>query len=365
MEKEVLSESKNLHFSLNKKLFYFFIVVFVLIILFLITSSFANIIKQNIYKQIPVCGDGSFPGTCSLTKPFYCNEEGVLVNDAGTCGCPDGFQGDNGFCVSVYEVTPKKINLRYSLGGKENFIEYTVYEDFNNYLYSLKQSISYSENEDSSRADFKLNKINEELQREFLMPLVIYIQNLDLSKDDQARVAISMVQNIPFGESNRTFIFSGQEIPYSRFPYQVLYDYEGVCGEKTELLSFLLRELGYGVSFFYYPDENHEALGIKCPIEKSFSSTGYCFVETTGPSIISDNEIIYSDIGKLESAPELYFLSEGLTFGESGFREIRDARRLGRIRNAVSNRGWLGPIMKNTFLRLKDKYGLVDEYYSG
>ncbi len=365
MRDSVLYNDNSFHFSMNKKLFYFFIFILLGIIFILLGTSFSNIIKHNISSKIVICGDGSFTGTCSLTKPYFCNSEGVLVSDADICGCSENFNLKDGSCVSVYEVSPKEITLKYSLEGKENFIDYVMYEDFNNYFYSLKQSISYSEKQDSSRADFKLNKIDDDLQRDFLMPLVIYIQNLGLSKDDQVRVAISLVQNIPFGESNKTFIFGGQKIPYSRYPYQVLYDYEGVCGEKTELLSFLLRELGYGISFFYYSEENHEALGIKCPIEKSFSSIGYCFVETTAPSIISDNGIIYSNIGKLSSVPELYFISEGLTFGENGFYEIHDAKKLKRIRKAVSNRGWLGPLMKKTFDKLKNKYSLVEEYFSG
>jgi len=362
-EKEVFHEDKKLNFSLNKKIFYILFLIGIIVAFIFLGSYFTKTIKEKINSEIPICGDGSFPGTCSLTKPYYCNEEGVLVNNPDICGCPEDFEKSAGSCVSDYHVSSKKVNLKYILDGEENFIEFVAYDELEGYFYSLKQSITYSNGEDSSRADFKLNKINNQLQEDSLAPLVVYIQNLGLSKDEQARVAISLVQNIPFGESNKTFIFANQEVLYSRYPYQVLYGYEGVCGEKTELLALLLRKLGYGVSFFYYQDENHEALGVKCPVEKSFSSTGYCFVETTGPSIISDDEIVYSDIGKLYSIPELYFISEGLTFGENYFYEYKDARKLQRIRKAISNRGWLGPLMKNTFEKLKEKYGLVDEYY--
>jgi len=364
-EKKEIIPGRSFHFSVSKKLFYFFIGVLIIVVLILLGSFFTKLAKDNIYKKIPVCGDGSFPGTCSLSKPYYCSEEGVLIKAPDKCGCSDSFDRVNNFCVSNYETDSKKIILNYTLKSENKFLEFNSYNGFNNYLYSVKQSIFYSNGKDSSRADFKLNKIDNELQREFLMPLVVQIQNLGLSKDDQARVAISLVQNIPFGESNKTFIFGNQDVPYSRYPYQVLYDHEGVCGEKTELLAFLLREIGYGVSFFYYPDENHEALGIKCPVEESFSSTGYCFVETTAPAIISDDEIIYSGIGKLNSIPELFFISEGLTFGLEEFYEYRDSRKLQRIRNAINGRGWVGPLMKKSFENLKKKYGLADEYYSG
>ena len=98
----------------------------------------------------------------------------------------------------------------------------------------------------------------------------------------------SIVQKITFGNSNKTIKVSRGELDYARYPYEVLYDEKGVCGEKSELLAFILREMGYGVAFFYYPPENHEAIGIKCPKRHSVGRTGYCLIETTGPSIMAE-----------------------------------------------------------------------------
>ncbi len=360
--------ANNFNFSMNKKLFYVIIIALVVIALILLGSFFARTIKDNIHNEIPICGDGSFPGTCSLTKPYYCSEEGVLIYDSELCGCPDKgeFVKNNKHCASVYQTNPHGWTLYYDADNENDSILFEVYGGVNDYLSFLRQSMIYSDGEVFSRADFKLNKMDDDVQKTFLMPLVLQIQNIaPHDRDKQARIAVSIVQNISFGESNKTYSFGGTKLNYSRYPYQVLYDYEGVCGEKTELLAFLLRELGFGVSFFYYPEENHEALGIKCPVEKSFSSTGYCFVETTGASIISDNEINYADIGKLYSIPELYFISEGLTFGEENFYEYRDAKKLQRIRNSVEKRGWLGFFKKRSYEKLREKYGLVDEYYGG
>lgn len=356
---------KKFYFSLDKKLFYLFIIILFAIALALFASSVSKVIKDNLYNKIPFCGDCSFPGTCSLTKPYYCSEEGYLIYNPDGCGCPSEFFRKNNECVSTLQINSSNILLNYNLNGEKKIIDYPVYEGVSNHLYSLKQSVSY-DGEIFSRADFKLRKMDDSTQYEFLMPLVVEIQNLaPHDKDEQARIAISIVQNIPFNESNKTYKFGSQEVTYSRYPYQVLYDYAGICGEKTELLAFILRELGYGVSFFYYPDENHEAIGIKCPVERSFSSTGYCFVETTAPSIISDSKINYANIGKLYSVPELYFISEGLTFGNNNFYEYNDAKKIIKIRNSIEKRGWIGPLKKMTYNNLKEKYGLVDEYYSG
>jgi hypothetical protein len=365
MSKEVDENYNNaFHFSVRKRLFYLFLSLFILLVILLAVSFLINFNRLNAVSSIESCGDGSFSGTCSLTKPYYCDENKDLVLNTSLCGCSEDFSKGNGVCFSSYSLYPKVVTLNYILNGERDTLDYTVYGGVDEYLSSLSQSINYYSGEISSRADFKTNKINEEVQRDFLMSLVVEIQNIaPENRDDQARIAISIVQNIPYGESEEKYIFGNQEITYSRYPYQVLYDNRGICGEKTELLAFLLREIGYGTSFFYYPEENHESLGISCPVYRSFSGTGYCFVETTAPSIISDNNINYADIGKLKSYPEVFFISDGLIFGENNFYEYKDSKQISSIRSFIENRGWIGPIKKNDYEKLRDKYGLVDEYY--
>jgi hypothetical protein len=323
-----------------------------------------NFIKNNLYSQEEEnCGDGTLYNNCSLTKPYFCSE-GKLIDLASVCGCPYNFVEQNDSCISSYQTKPKEIYLKYTIRGKSYSTDFMVYEDFANYISKVPRSISYSYGYNSSRADFKLKAINEEEQRKFLMPLVIKIQNMTNNKENQMRIAVSMVQNIPFGASNKKSTFGKYEVNYSRYPYEVLYEMQGVCGEKTDLLAFLLKEMGYSVAFFYYPEENHEALGVRCPSKESLENSGYCFVETTAPSIITDNKIRYIGIGELFSEPEFYLISEGESIGKN-FYEYGDADRLMRIRNSIEKSGWLGPLREKEFSNLKEKYGLIDEYYGG
>jgi len=178
-----------------------------------------------------------------------------------------------------------------------------------------------------------------------------------LIKDDQARIAISLVQKIPFGISDRKIKFGERDVDYSRYPYEVLYEGQGTCGEKSTLLALLLRELGYGVVLFYYEKENHESLGIKCPLEEGYKGTGYCFVETTGPAIISDDRIAYSGGIWLNSIPQIMLISEGITFGENNFYEAGDANILQKIREG--DFVFFGDSKRD---KLVWKYGLVEEY---
>jgi len=274
------------------------------------------------------------------------------------CGCSENMTQEGDLCISGYQNNSKEITLKYILKGEEGEINYVVYEGMVDYLASLSKFITYSGDEEPSRADFKLRNINEENQRELLLPLLIKIQNLAESKEDQARIAISIVQNLSFGVSEKNVsVEKGLEINYSRYPYEVLYDMEGVCGEKSELLAFLLKEMGYGVVLFYHQAENHESLGIKCPAEYGLGNTSYCFIETTGPSIITNDQNKYVERIELSSEPEVISISEGVSLGEKIY-EYRDAKRLIKINNLIEEKGKLNMFRFIQLRKIKERYGL-------
>jgi hypothetical protein len=206
-------------------------------------------------------------------------------------------------------------------------------------------------------------KINDELQREALMPLVIEIQNTaPWSKDLQAQIAISLVQNIPYGEPDYVDVFGGRfEVRLSRYPYQTLIENFGSCECKSELLVFLLRELGFDVGLFYYQKENHEAVGIRCPEKYSLDNTGYCFVETTLPAPISYSEGRYQGPGgsaMLGNYTEFIFISEGIGLGNN-LEDYSDADVLGRLVEKVDKKGYVNYFEKLRLDNLRKKYGLI------
>ncbi|MBI2043597.1 hypothetical protein HYT25_04370 [Candidatus Pacearchaeota archaeon] len=319
-------------------------------------------------KEIPfdnsMCGDGSLEGKCSINKPYFCSN-GTLIARAEVCGCPANTTKSKDSCISEFQTNSKSIQLKYILRGNEYTFNYTAYEGMVEHLSELPIYLKSNGNQTPSRVDFKLKNINQEDQRFLLMPLVVEIQNQAKDKEDQARIAISLVQNIKWGKSNKTTRFGGTVLDYSRYPYEVLYDSEGVCGEKSELLAFLLREIDYGVVFFYNQEENHEAIGIKCPMEESWKNSGYCFVETTGPSIITDTEINYVGGLKLESEPQILFISDGESLS-SDIYEYEDAENLIDIRETINGDSFFfNPKKLVDFKRLENKYGLVKEYEAG
>jgi len=246
--------------------------------------------------NLDACGDGTSYDECSGNMPYYCLG-GVLTEMASYCGCPEGFVRDIDSCLSDYNTNPKVMTFYYSLDRKKDAINFTAYEGFYNYTSRLSRGISMEEGV-PSRRDFKLKVINDKLQREMLMPLVIEIQNQAGKKKEQAEIAINLIQNIPydFSESNLSILAKALN---SRYPYDVLYENLGICGERSELLAFLLKEIGYGVAILYYPIENHEAVGIKCSSDES----GYCYIETT----TSLNVELFNE-------PEIIVIADGESF---------------------------------------------------
>lgn len=200
--------------------------------------------------------------------------------------------------------------------------------------------------------------IDQKEQREFLLPLVIEIEKITKDKTDQARIAISLVQNIPFGNSSKTAQYGNIAIEYQRYSYEVLYDMKGICSEKSDLMIFLLREIDMEL-LLYYSLENHEAVGIKCPSERA--NTGdFCFIETTGPSIITDDRTDYfGTVRKLISSPQVTNISDGISL-RNDLYEYQDAQILISIRDYMKKYGTINPIQYLQFKNLKNEYGLVN-----
>jgi len=318
------------------------------------------------------CSDGTFYNRCSFNKPYFCST-GTLTKNATFCGC--GFDYDivpyGEACTSRYSLNPKSVTLNYIQNGKQYSFDYIVYGGLNDYLAGIERSISYYSVPPTFK-DFVLKNIDDPKQEKYISDFTKQIETLSNNPDDQARIAISIVQNIPYDYGTLK----------GRYAYQVLYDQNGVCGEKSPILVSVLRNLGYGTALIDYgniePGEyrvmvssiSHEAVGIKCPMQYSYKNTGYCFIETTKPSIITYSGgnyplpgCISSDTSPLsctEKLPDQYTLtviSDGKSF-DSVATEYNDAQEWGRLESAGSV---LDESNYNLWSSLAVKYGIFTQ----
>jgi hypothetical protein len=175
---------------------------------------------------------------------------------------------------------------------------------------------------DATDADYYRKFLEDPGQDSAIDGILSQITAKTPNTDDQARIGISLVQHIPYDTG------TGSRV---RYPYQVLSDNTGDCDEKSLLLAYLLRELGYGVALLRYDPENHMAVGIAASSEFDHHDSGYAFIETTRPSIVTDDTGEYAGIGRLTSIPTIIPISEGRSFAGIS-EESGDAAELMRLR---------------------------------
>jgi len=271
------------------------------------------------------CSDGTFAGECSLQKPFYCINES-LIEKASVCGCSEGMIEDDDSCLKKYQ-TGTKLNRTYSfvVKGETGSISMVVYKSLKDYLAKLPRTFVCNDT-CPSREELEMKYINEKEQKEYLSELLSLIKTKTNDSDERVRIAVALVQNIPYDYAEAEGAIK------DRFPYEVLYDNAGVCGEKSRLLAYILREFGYGTVLFHYESQKHMAVGIKCPVQYSYKSSGYCFIETTRPLMMTDYWESYAGIGKLTTSPNILNVSSGKLF-DGISEEYNDGQEWYQIEN--------------------------------
>lgn len=128
------------------------------------------------------------------------------------------------------------------------------------------------------------------------------------NENQMAELVSTFVQTIPYDQEKLDRKTSGlnSDTKKTTYSYEVLFENTGVCQDKSYLAYGILKELGYGVSIFLFPnpEDNHMAVGVKCPIEYSNYESGYCFLETTSlgnkigmiPDLIPKTRVATSNI---------------------------------------------------------------------
>ena len=242
----------------------------------------------------------------------------------------------------------KAVFLDFVYKGNKYGIYFIVSRPVHEKLLSLSRSLIYGKGRDKiTKRNFILPRLNNKLQREKLLPLVKKIKALTPDVHEQARIAISLVQNIPYtGVAD-----------YEKYPYGVIWEYGGACSEKSDLLLFLLRELGFGTATLIYRNENHRAVGIKCPAKYAVDDSRYCYVEATTPRIITDNMSGLED-AKTLTDPEIIRISDGIQL-EGVEEEFTDKNLFyDLINKAKARKGNLKKREYNLYNSILNKYGM-------
>jgi hypothetical protein len=308
--------------------------------------------------KLIACPDGTLTPDCSSTKPYLC-QNGVLVENASVCGCPNGTIPDNDTCMDIYMTDPSVREFPYTLYGQTYNLTTTLYGGLNLYL-STQNGYEYEYNSNNIPSQQEIESsvseavIDQPDQVRLINNLVASIENASANKQDQARIAISLVQTIPYDWTEYYQAVDSNFSSNEKYPYQVLYSDAGICEDKSELLALLLEKLGFGVALLEFSAQDHEAVGISCPLQYSIVNSGYCFIETTSPNIITYSTGTYIGNVTLGLPSSIIPISDGLSFNAS--QEYADAQEYGEL-EALSN-----PLNQSDYAEwvlLVNKYGLV------
>jgi len=190
-------------------------------------------------------------------------------------------------------------------------------------------------------------------QKEALQPLVDWLKGKKIKKsDDRVRAAASLAQNIPYDDNKAT---GEEEVATgrghgTRYPYETLYENAGICGEKSFLIVYLLKELGYGTATMVFLSPLHRVAAVKCADAYDFRDTGYCIIQPNYRKMIT-----FEGSQKDEDPYQITVQSDGKTFGAKN--DFKDSRKYWEIMNSI-DAGTYTKKQAKAYKKLIKKYGL-------
>jgi hypothetical protein len=241
-----------------------------------------------------------------------------------------------------YRQSPKTTSFSYVLDGNRRSMSFTTYGGLSDFFSNKSHSYHYDPD-----TGVIVELLENEDQNENMRPFIDMIRKRSPTGDDQAKIAISLVQHIP-STGNR----------YNRtatdwyYPYETVHNNKGSDADKSILLAYILNELGYETVLFEFSD--HMAVGVKSSSKYAFYDTGYAFIETTRPTIIT----YVPDAGyggfRISQNPRIIHLSGGRRVLDVS-AEYGDAMRLEQLEEMGGNRN---QSYRAELAKISDKYDL-------
>jgi hypothetical protein len=240
-----------------------------------------------------------------------------------------------------YLQSPRTWSYSYFLDNNRNFISFTTYGGLSDYFFTERHT-SYT----GEGNDVIFNLLENDYQDEYLQPLIETIRKRSPDPDDQAKIAISLVQHMPYS-ANKPY-----RSPISwNYPYETLYSNEGASTDKSVLTAYLLKKMGYGTVLFEY--SSHMAVGVKCSSGNDFDNSGYAFIETTRPTIITYSPEKSYGVSLSEN-PRIIYINDGKRVLDVS-TEYRDAQRLKQLEKM---RGFLNQSQSVEWEQISTTYDL-------
>jgi len=241
-----------------------------------------------------------------------------------------------------YRQSPKTTSFSYVIDGNRRSMNFTTFGGLSDFFSSKSHSYHYDPDN-----GVIMDLLENEVQNENMRLFIDMIRKRSITSDDQAKIAISLVQRIPYN-GNR----------YSRtatewyYPYETVHNDKGSAADKSVLLAYILNELGFETVLFEFP--SHMAVGVKSSSKYSFYDTGYAYIETTRPTIITYEPDSGYGSFSISQNPRIIHLTGGRRVLDVT-TEYGDARRMKQLEAMGGN---LNQSYRTELSKISDKYDL-------
>ncbi|MFA6193709.1 MAG: transglutaminase-like domain-containing protein [Parcubacteria group bacterium] len=259
------------------------------------------------------------------------------------------------FCLPVFAAYDGTQQVKAVINGKKkNYkvpVDSSVYQTLFNLPSYTCGELGYTTEADQS-ACYNFMFLDRADQKEALKPLVNWLNKKIKKSGDRVRAAASLVQNIPYDDNKAT---GEEEVATgrghgTRYPYETLYENSGICGEKSFLIAYLLKELGYGTATMVFLSPLHRVAAVKCADAYDFRDTGYCIIQPNYRKMIT-----WEGSQEDEDPYQITVLSGGKTFGAKS--DYKDSREYWKIMNSI-DAGTYTAKQAKAYRKLIKKYGL-------
>jgi hypothetical protein len=238
--------------------------------------------------------------------------------------------------------SPKTTSFSYFIDGSPGSISFTTFGGVSDFFSGKSHSFYYDPDN-----GVIMDLLENTVQNEYMLPFIDMIRKRSVTSDDQAKIAISLVQRIPYN-GNR-YVRTSTDWYY---PYETLHNHRGSAADKSVLLAYILNELGFETVLFEFPD--HMAVGIKSSSRYSFYDTGYAYIETTRPTIITYEPDAGNSFFSLTRNPRVIPLIGGKKALDVS-TEYGDARRMKQLEKMGGN---LNQSYRAELTKISDTYDL-------
>jgi len=243
---------------------------------------------------------------------------------------------------TLFRQSPKTTTFSYFMGRDVRTMSFTTFGGLSDFFSNKSHSYHYDPDN-----GVIVELLENEVQNEFMRPFIEMIRQRSITGDDQAKIAISLVQRIPYNGKRYTRTATDWY-----YPYETVHNNKGSAADKSVLLAYILNELGFETVLFEFP--GHMAVGVKSSSRYSFYDTGYAFIETTRPTIITyEPDTSYGGFS-ISQNPRIIHLSGGKRVLDVS-AEYGDAMRMKQLEEMG---GSLNQSYRAELSKISDKYDL-------